>query len=265
MADRNFSTNSAFKEAVSIDAGRVFDSCCDRDCLEDLRCYFSEADQATINEARSIRVKNAEIANVYIDVEPITFNRGYYSCDMTFFFVIDFDIVTALDAQPTTITGAAYFSKKVILYGSEGNVKIFSNVTTIEDGNDEQLQSATNNPRCVVQCVDPIALSARIGELIEGYCPICHIPESIQRRCGGRLVTEAQIGTPTVYVTLGLFSIVQLIRNVQMVIPVYDFSIPDKQCTDTADQPCDVFNQLEFPTSDFFPPRENRNCGCGSN
>ena len=25
------------REAVCVDAGRVFDSCCDRDCLEDLR------------------------------------------------------------------------------------------------------------------------------------------------------------------------------------------------------------------------------------
>ena len=28
--------SATFKEAVCIDAGRVYDSCCDRDCLEDL-------------------------------------------------------------------------------------------------------------------------------------------------------------------------------------------------------------------------------------
>ena len=29
-----------FKEAVCIDASRVYDSCGDKDCLEDLRVYF---------------------------------------------------------------------------------------------------------------------------------------------------------------------------------------------------------------------------------
>ena len=33
--------SGGFKEAVCVDAGRVYDSCCDRDCLEDLRCYFA--------------------------------------------------------------------------------------------------------------------------------------------------------------------------------------------------------------------------------
>ena len=34
--------NGCFKEAVCIDAGRIYDSCGDKDCLEDLRVYFTE-------------------------------------------------------------------------------------------------------------------------------------------------------------------------------------------------------------------------------
>ena len=69
----------AFKEAVCIDAGRVYDSCCDRDCLEDLRCYFSPSAQSIVDTATSVRVRSAEVSKVYIDVEPVSFNRGYYS------------------------------------------------------------------------------------------------------------------------------------------------------------------------------------------
>ena len=80
-------------------------------------------------------------------------------------------------------------------------------------------------------------------------------------------MTELPSGAPAVFVTLGLFSIVQLIRNVQMLVPVYDFCIPEKQCDNTTDQPCDVFRKIKFPTDDFFPPRPcrlDKDCGCSA-
>lgn len=57
------------------------------------------------------------------------------------------------------------------------------------------------------------------------------------------------------YVTLGLFTIVQIVRNVQMLIPAYDFCIPEKECTTTSDNPCEMFRRIEFPTDEFFPPK----------
>jgi hypothetical protein len=202
---------------------------------------------------------------VYIDVEPVTFNRGYYSCDMTFFFLIEFDVFTSHCTHPSCIKGVAYFSKKVILFGSEGGVKIFSNEVTLDDELDKQLKMTSNMPKCVVQCVDPIALSARIGEVRDCYECCCHIPKCLCDCCGGEIVTQCSAGTPTVYVTLGLFSIVQLIRNVQMLIPVYDFCIPQKQCDDTTDQPCDVFKKIKFPCDDFFPPKATSDDKCAFN
>ena len=87
MADfKNFENCN---DAVCIDAGRVYDSCCDRDCLEDLRCFFLPETQTLINNALSVRLRGAEVLNVFIDVEPVNFNKGYYSCDLTFFFFLD--------------------------------------------------------------------------------------------------------------------------------------------------------------------------------
>ncbi len=257
--------NNSFKEAVCIDAGRVYDSCCDRDCLEDLRCYFTAADQALVGRALSVRTRKAEVLNVYIDVEPVSFNRGYYSCDLTFFFLVECDLILSPHAAPTTVRGIAYFNKKVILYGSDGNVKVFSNNITLEDAMDMQLPRSTNTPRCVVQSVDPIPLSARIGEVRDCYESNCCIPACICQCLGGQVCTECESGTPTVFVTLGLFSIVQLVRNVQMLIPVYDFCIPEKQCEDTTEHPCDLFRRIEFPTEEFFPPERDAGdrSGCG--
>ena len=247
--------DGSFKEAVCIDAGRVYDSCCDRDCLEDLRCFFLPENQALINNAISVRLKTAEVLNVFIDVEPVGFNKGFFSCDLTFFFLLGFDVFTSHHSCPTCVNGITTYSKRVILYGSDGNVKVFSN-TQNDTCTSHNLGSrkTTNSPKFVVQAVDPVPLSARIGE-VRDCCENCCIPQSICDCLGGNVVTQLDNGNPAVFVSLGLFTIVQLVRNVQMLIPVYDFCIPEKACTDSTDQPCDAFKKIKFPTDDFFPPR----------
>lgn len=253
-----------FKEAVCIDADRIYDSCCDRDCLEDLRCFFTPSGQEIVDKALSVRVRTAEVINVFVDVEPVYFNRGYYSCDLTFFFLVKFDVFIAPHSQPVPICGICFFDKKVILYGSEGNVKVFSNEFTLEDANDNQSKPTTNMPKCSVSCVDPVPLSAHICRIRDCYQRnISCIPSCVCKCVGGELCTDRCDDDRTIYVTLGLFSIVQLIRNVQILIPVYDFCIPEKQCTDTSDSACDVFKKIKFPTDDFFPRSDNDDCGCG--
>lgn len=257
--------NGTFKEAVCVDAGRVYDSCCDRDCLEDLRCFFLPEDQAVINCATSVRLRSAEVLNVFIDVEPVNFNKGFFSCDLTFFFLLEFDIFTAPHSCPQCIKGISSFCKKVILFGSDGNVRIFSNTMHDDEHCDTHTRRSSNMPKCVVQAVDPIPLAARIGEIRDCYENVRCIPKCVCDSIGGNVVTDLQNGSPTIYVTLGLFTIVQLIRNVQMLIPVYDFCIPEKQCNDSTDHPCDTFRKIKFPTDDFFPPRPcdtDDSCSC---
>ncbi len=249
-------TDAEANQAVCIDAGRVYDSCCDRDCLEDLRCFFLPEAQALINHAKSVRLRSAEVLNVFVDVEPVNFNKGFYSCDLNFFFLLSFDLYTSAHSCPKVINGIATFSKKVILYGSDGNVKTFSNTVDAECGIDNYGSVKGNNmPKCVVGTVDPIPLSARLGEIRDCYESVCCIPKCICDAIGGNVVTELQNGTPTIYVSIGLFTVVQLIRNVQMLIPVYDFCVPEKTCKSSTDAPCDTFSKIKFPIDDFFPPR----------
>ena len=61
-----------------------------------------------------------------------------------------------------------------------------------------------------------------------------------------------------------MFSIVQLQRPVPLLIPVYDYCIPDKECSTNTDSPCELFNRIEFPTDEFFPKgleSDDDNCG----
>ena len=113
-----------------------------------------------------------------------------------------------------------------------------------------------------VQVAEPIALSAHI---CEGNCcdTCCRIPECICKRYGGEFDTG--YGNKSVFVTIGLFTIVQITRNVQMLIPAYDFCIPGKECVTTSDNPCELFRRIDFPTDEFFPPKvaeKGNGCGC---
>jgi hypothetical protein len=240
-------SQNGFSDAVCIDAGRVYDSCMDRDCLENMRVYFSDEGQEAIQNASGVKVKSADVVNVSIDVEPVTFNRGFFSCDLTFYFAIKCEITLCSNPCPQEITGVCTFSKKVILCGSEASVKTFSSEKPLTD--EEFLSCGANVPKCVVECVDPVVLDSKVCEVCSCDC-IPHFPPQISLITCGKPTT---CGTRALYVSLGLFSIVQLIRNVQMLIPVYDFCVPEKECVATNDNPCEMFSRIKFPTEEFFP------------
>ncbi len=245
-----------FKEAVCVDAGRVYDSCCDRDCLEDLRLFFNSDDQAAVNQAVGVRARSATLLNTVVDVEPVTFNRGYYSVDIVYYFLVTVDLYNGDSTAPTTVNGLASFSKKVILFGSEGNARIFSSNTT-DTETDTTLPTATNNPVAYVQTVDPIVLASSVFPCGEAGCSgTLNAPAPVLAAIGGTIAPADSVER-SVVVSLGIFTVVQLVRNVQMLIPVYDFCFPSKECISTTDDPCDIFNRIDFPMDEFFPPRES--------
>lgn len=250
------SNSGCFKEAVCIDAYRVYDSCADKDCLENLRVYFTEAGQHIIDQACNVRIKDASVITVYVDLDPVPFNKGFYSVDMTFFFEVNLDVFLSPAACPVSVCGLSVYSKKVILFGSEGKVKIF-NSGTCYDEPDLSVSPLKNLPKATVQVAEPIGLSAKLT-CEKGPCePTCHIPDCICKKYGGEFLFDPNGNR--VYVTIGIFTIVQLERNVQMLVPAYDFCIPEKECITTSDNPCELFNRLEFPTDEFFPPKSAEN------
>ena len=258
MEDNNFdfategNQAGCFKEAVCIDAYRVYDSCGDKDCLEDLRVYFTEAGQQVIDQACNVRIRNAQVITVYLALEPVPFHKGFYSIDMTFFFEVNLDVFMAPAATPVTVCGLSIFSKKVILYGSEGNVKVYSSDFTLDDP-DTQNAPVRNLPKATVQVAEPIGLAAKICDCCDCCDPCCRIPDSVARRYGGDFCLKNH--GRCVYVTIGIFTIVQIERNVQMLIPAYDFCIPEKECVSSSDNPCELFSRIDFPTDEFFPPK----------
>ncbi len=265
---------SKIKEAVCIDTNRVYDSCADKDCLEDLRVYFTDSAQCVIDRATNVRCRGAEVLNAFIEVERVPFNRGFYSVDITYFFKVCLDVFCGHTNPPTMIEGLATFSKKCILYGSEGNVKVFSSEFSCGDI-DNQLDMVNTNPRAKVQTVDPICLDAKLCRVQDcchhdNCCKPSRLPRCVCRCFDGDFESYERDPEKAVTVTLGIFTIVQLERDVQMLIPAYDFCIPKKECSCETDDPCDAFRKIQFPIDEFFPPKEGclkdsypMGCGCG--
>ena len=67
----------------------------------------------------------AELLYAYIDVEPVGFNRGFYTVDVRYFYRVTADAFVGA-ARPVEISGLCVFDKRVILFGSEGSAKVFS-------------------------------------------------------------------------------------------------------------------------------------------
>ncbi len=237
------------KESVCINAPRIYDSCSDKDCLEDLPLLLTKPGQCLIDKATSVRLNQVSVCNVAVSLQPVPFHSGFYAVDMTFYFDVAIDAFMAPNALPMPVKGLAVFSKRAVLFGSEGNVKIFtSDCPDTPEGIGTQLR---NCPKAVVQVAEPIALSASLSQRREPCRQGFRIPESIARRYGGEFVQGES--DKEVLVSIGMFSIVQLERNVQMQIPALDFCMPKKECVSSSEDPCELFSSIDFPTNAFFP------------
>ena len=239
-------------DSVCIQTNQIYDSCREKDCLEDLSVIFTRPEQEIINRAINVKCRNTQILWVYADVEEVPFNNGFYTVDIKYFFKVTLDVFTGL-CSPVQVDGLATFDKKVILFGSEGNARIFS--STYRPGAvDTQLAEKSNMPKAVVEVVDPICLSARLVDSCGCPCDIGSVPEFVCGCFNDEFVSPA--GNKNVLVSLGIFTICKLERDVQLLIPSYDFCIPQKECVSATDNnPCELFEKIQFPFDEFYPPQ----------
>ena len=251
-------------EAVCIHTKKIFDSCRDKDCIEDLRFYPTVAGQDILNRAQSVKGGQAELLYTYINVEPVVFNRGFYTVDMRFFYRVTLNAYCSCP-RPVEVEGLCVFDKRAILFGSEGNAKIFSSQMRI-DALDRQMLEQSNMPVAVVEAVDPIVLDAKLVECCENRCcdcDICEIPACVCQCFGCELTMGDDYRRA--FVTLGQFSIIRLERDSQLLMPVFDYCMPDKDCSCAGgccanEDPCELFQNISFPVEEFFPPNSLNSC-----
>lgn len=257
MADRvvpgPVESSACIREAVCINTTKIYDSCKDKDCVDDLRVFPTQSSQVYIENALSIRPKQAVLLYVDVSVEPVNFNRGYFTVDSTFFYRISAE--TFPGGQ--TVTGLAIFDKRVMLFGSLGSVKTYTSDNVLPFIGTDDL------PTAVVDAVDPICLQTRLVDTE------CLLPTELERRSIPEFISSAfqepLVLTDTTrrwFATVGQFSIIRLERETQLLIPAYDYCMPDKECPGISpeDDPCTLFSRIRFPVDEFFPP--DSLCGC---
>ncbi len=241
----------ALRETVCIHTRKIYDSCRDKDCLEDLRVFLTASSRAAVDTCVSVRPRSARLVYVSTDVDEVSFNRGYYTVNIRFYYEVRGDANTP-SGRTVPVEGISVFDKRVMLFGSEGTAKVFSSDISGRVGT----AAGADRPVAVVEAVDPIILDMKV---MDGTAPVpavgevFDIPEFLTADLDGPVTADA--GGRFVTCTLGQFSIVRLERDSQLLIPAYSYCMPDKECVTTVDDdPCSLFSRIDFPVSEFFPP-----------
>ena len=277
MTDNRFACTggTGARETVCIEANHVLDSCRDRDCYENVHVFLTNFGNEIIERTGNIRVKHSCIAWSNITIDPIAFNKGFYSVNIRLYIKITFEACLS-PGRVQDFEGIAVIDKNVILYGGESNLNVFkSNGTSgFCEYPTELCCSEGNVPTAVVEAVDPIILNAKIIEKRHDHhcfcCCCCEdIPEGVTRNINGTLCDE---GSRHLVVSIGIFSVVRIVRPAQYIIQATEYTVPDKEClTRSEENPCDIFKCMEFPTHEFstgagaFPKQlthTDKNCGC---
>jgi hypothetical protein len=277
MPDNRFACSGLgmSKETVYIEANRVLDSCRDRDCYENVQVLLTSFGNEIIDRTGNIRVKDACITWSSITVDPIAFNKGFYTVNLRLYIKITFEACLS-PGRIQEFDGVAVIDKNVVLFGGESNLNIFRS-----KGNsgfcempDEVCCTEGNIPTAVVEVVDPIILNAKIIEKRHEHhliccCNCCDIPDGVMRNINGPLCDEGQ---RVLVVSIGLFSVVRIVRPTQLLINATEYTVPDKECLSHSEEnPCDIFKCMDFPTHEFVsgvapisrPSRhDEKGCGC---
>ena len=250
------------QQAMSIHTRKITDSCRDKDCIEDLRVYLTKGSQALLDAAAGARVRCAELLYTYIDVEPVAFDRNHYCIDVTFYYRILAD-ATIGASRPAALYGLAVFTKRAVLCGEDSHAHVYRSDTRLFQ-NDGASRYYANRPTAVVEVLDPMVLSSRVREVCEDKCcedASVQIPAAIACMFDDDLVQAGE--RRRLFVTLGQFSIIRLERDAQLIVPILDYALPTKECSDNpgcTEDPCEMFSRIPFPAAQFSPT----SCDTGS-
>ena len=248
------------QEAVCIGARKIMDACRDQTCVQGVPVYLTTESQSVLEAAASVKARSAELLAAEVAVEPVPYQDGYYTVSIQYFYRVIADAVTH-GVKPVTIYGLAAASRQAVLYGGAGSASTFRS-----DG-----QPPLQQPVGVAESVDPMVLCASIADLTQETAPavpfaLAQLPEQVLEGFDDALVLEGM--DHQLQVTLGLFSLVRLERETQLLIPSYDYCVPAKESTQgpggVPENPCEAFSRMQFPVSEFFPTEEDVTiCGDG--
>lgn len=262
MADNRFpcSPCGSQRETVSIETNRILDSCRDRDCFENVRVYLSDFGNEVLERTGAIRAKCADIMWTNISIDPIQFNRGFYAVTIRLYIKIVFEACTGC-GRSQELDGISVLEKRVILYGGENGTSVFRSDSNAGDSGfcaqPEPNYGCRNTPTAVVETVEPVLLGTKIMEK-ESECNCCcccseqDLPENVMNSFEAPIRFEGDGARRFLTASIGIFSVVRIVRPAQLLVQATEYAIPEKECVAVEeDDPCHVFRHMPFPVSNF--------------
>ncbi|MDL2287026.1 hypothetical protein LJB90_00445 [Eubacteriales bacterium OttesenSCG-928-G02] len=261
MVDRNQSSHGMCGKPSDplccISVNKIFDSARDKDCLEDVRVHICDCYQEIVDRATAIRCKSIDVIDTNISIETVPFNKGYYQVTIRYYFCLIFECCLC-NGRSEEVKGLCAFDKKIILYGSEKNVNVFTSDPDQNNFCQNNITCTTEPtlPTVTVEVAAPICLDTKIVERCRpfGHCCMCvdAIPDNVRSRFNGCFNDD--IGANSIYVTIGVFSIIRMERPVQLILPACNLYLPEKDSTPSGTtDPCGIFGKMGFPVNEFFP------------
>ncbi len=179
--------------------------------------------------AVSITIDHLRIARITIlDKQPSPFRSGYWDVDIKYMFEYRLTFREVDGTVIECVKAYSVFTTKVTLFGSVGSdlvvgtdfLRNFTDTSTFEAG-----------PFVYVEA-QAVALNANIHT---------------DRHHGEQFTS--------VHVTIGLFSIIKLFRLVNLNVQSKGFCVPT-ECEEVSNiNPCEYFDDLDFPMDVFTPPQ----------
>ena len=213
---------------------KIYDNCREKSCLDhdDLGPALRQDGTPLIvpEGAVSVNMENFRLERVMVQKkEQNSFKPGYWDIDVRYNFLYDLVLLDVDGSELDIIPAISAATKRYNLFGSIGNeVNIATDLFGARD------YSVSGDPFVMVESKG-MSLDARIRE------PYI--------KCGEEFPAA-------VFVTLGLFSVVKLFRLVSLVVESRGFVIPPACKASNPVDPCDFFNELDFPINSFSPPQK---------
>ena len=219
-------------------ANKVYDSCRRQNCLtaEELgparAAEGTDGADATVqmgepitppDDAVSVTMSDLQITGIQVlDKHPSAFKPGFCDVSIKFDFCYSLVFRNGRGESSDEVRAINSYNMRLTMFGSTG-----ADYTVGTDMQTSQGEPLLGTPYIWVEA-KAMPLDARIyrnGERNE------------------------------VHVTLGLFSIIKLLRTVHLNVQSRGFCIPE-ECQDQGDiMPCEYFRELDFPMGIFSPPQ----------
>ncbi|MDR2903970.1 MAG: hypothetical protein LBU77_05640 [Clostridiales bacterium] len=188
------------------------------------------------NNSAAVTIDRLRVKRVIIvDKEPNPFRNGYWDIDLKYVFDYRLTFREADGCLIGCIRANSIYNQSVTLFGSVGSDIVLATDLFNNDHGDTNTLDA--DPFVLVEA-KAVALNAELK----------------YSRCRA---ADAEAPEPNrVNVTIGLFSIIKLFRIVQLSVESRGFCIPP-ECSEVSPlNPCDFFEDLDFPMDIFAPPQK---------